>query len=34
MSIEKIYYNESRKSLGQVLLFEVSLFRFHSIFAL
>ena len=29
MSIEKIYCNESRKSLSQQLLFKVSLRRFH-----
>ena len=34
MSIEKMYYNESRKSLSQQLLFEVSVFRFHFVSAL
>ena len=34
MSIEKMYCNESRKSLSQQLLLEVSIFRFHFISAL
>ena len=29
MSIEKTYFNKSRKSLIQQLLFKVALFRFH-----
>ena len=34
MSIEKMYCNESQKSLSQQLLFEVSVFRFHFVSAL
>ena len=34
MSIEKMYCNESRISLTQQLLFEVSLSRFHFVSAL
>ena len=34
MSIEKMYYSESRKSLYQQILFEVSLGRFHFVSAL
>ena len=33
MSIEKMYFNESRKSFSQQLLFEFSLFRFHFVSA-
>ena len=33
MAVEKMYCNYSRKSLSPQLLFEVSLFRFHFVFA-
>ena len=33
-SIEKMYCSETRKSLSQPLLFEVSLFRFYFVSAL
>ena len=34
MSVEKMYCNESQKSLGQQLLFEVSVFRFQLHFSM